>query len=48
MPRGLGHANPDRFLAGKGTNVNQLIGPMEDPASGLYAAWGIRAKLAKA
>jgi menaquinone reductase, molybdopterin-binding-like subunit len=48
MPRGLGRANQDRHLAGKGTNVNQLIGPMEDPASGLYATWGIRAKLAKA
>ncbi len=48
MPRGLGHTTQDRFVMGKGANVNQLIGPMEDPASGLYAAWGIRAKLAKA
>jgi menaquinone reductase, molybdopterin-binding-like subunit len=46
MPRGLGHATDDPFLAGKGVNVNQLIGPVEDPASGLDAAWGIGAKLA--
>ncbi len=46
MPRGLGHTAYDRFLAGKGVNVNQLIGPVEDPASGLDAAWGIVAKLA--
>jgi hypothetical protein len=48
MARGLGHTAYDGFLAGKGVNVNQLIGPMEDPASGLDAAWGIRARLAKA
>ncbi len=46
MPRGLGHGADDPFLAGKGVNVNQLIGPVEDPASGLDAAWGIGAKLA--
>ncbi len=46
MPRGLGHTAYDRFLAGKGVNVNQLIGPVEDPASGLDAAYGIGAKLA--
>jgi anaerobic selenocysteine-containing dehydrogenase len=48
MPRGLGHTAFGGFLAGKGVNVNQLIGPVEDPASGLDAAWGIRAKLTKA
>ncbi len=46
MPRGLGHTACDTYLAGKGVNVNQLIGPVEDPASGLDAAWGIGAKLA--
>lgn len=46
MPRGLGHfADNDKYLAGKGVNFNALIGPVEDPASGLDAAWGIRAKL---
>lgn len=48
MPRGLGHSADNEFLAGKGVNVNLLLGPVEDPASGLNAAWGIRAKLAKA
>jgi anaerobic selenocysteine-containing dehydrogenase len=48
MPRGLGHTAYDKFIAGKGVNVNDLVGPVEDPASGHNAAWGIRAKLAKA
>lgn len=48
MPRGLGHTAFDKYLANKGVNVNQLIGPVEDPASGYNAAWGIRAKLSKA
>ena len=48
MPRGLGHTAYDKYLANKGVNVNELIGPVEDPASGLDAAWGIRAKLSKA
>ncbi len=47
MPTGLGHTAYDDFLAGKGVNVNQLIGPVEDPVSGFDAAWGIRAKIAK-
>lgn len=46
MPRGLGHTAYDSFLKGKGANVNQLIGSVEDPASGLDAAWGVGAKLA--
>ena len=48
LPRGLGHTAYDKFLAGKGINFNELIGPVEDPASGLDAAWGIRAQLGKA
>lgn len=48
MVRGLGHTAYDEYLAGKGVNVNELIGPAEDPSSGYDAAWGIRAKLAKA
>ena len=43
MPRGLGHTAYDEYLAGKGENVNELIGHVEDPVSGLDAAWGIRA-----
>lgn len=49
FPRGLGHfAENDKYLFGKGVNFNELIGPLEDPASGLDAAWGIRAKLSRA
>ncbi len=48
MSTGLGHTAYDDYLAGKGINVNALIGSMEDPASGFDAVWGIRAKLAKA
>jgi anaerobic selenocysteine-containing dehydrogenase len=48
MVRGLGHTAYDGYLAGKGVNVNALIGPVEDPSTGHDAAWGIRAKLAKA
>jgi anaerobic selenocysteine-containing dehydrogenase len=48
LPRGLGHTTEDKYMSGKGVNFNKLIGPVEDQASGLDAAWGIRAKLAKA
>ncbi|MBU4389014.1 MAG: molybdopterin-dependent oxidoreductase, partial [Proteobacteria bacterium] len=47
LPRGLGHTAYDKYLAGKGCNFNELIGPAEDPVSGLDAAWGIRARLTK-
>ncbi|MBC2715962.1 MAG: molybdopterin-dependent oxidoreductase [Desulfobacteraceae bacterium] len=48
MPRGLGHTAYSEYLADKGTNFNELIGPIEDPTSGLDMAWGIRAKLTRA
>lgn len=48
MVRGLGHTAYDRFLAGKGVNVNRLMSPVEDPGTGFEAAWGVRAKLTKA
>ena len=48
IPRGLGRTIDDKFLAGRGVNYNQLSSPVEDPASGHNAAWGIRAKLSKA
>ena len=48
MARGLGHTAYDDYLANKGVNIHSLIGSVEDPASGLDAAWGIRAKLTKA
>jgi len=48
LPRGLGHTAYDDYLAGKGVNINEIIGPVPDPISGLDAAWGIRAKMSKA
>ena len=48
MARGLGHTAYDDYLAGKGVNFNELVGPVEDPSCGHDVAWGIRAKLAKA
>ena len=48
MATGLGHTAYDGYLADKGVNINELIGPVEDPSSGQDAAWGIRAKLATA
>lgn len=48
LPRGLGHTAYGRFIAGKGVNVNSLMEPVEDPITGLDAAWGIRAKLRRA
>ncbi|MEW6076867.1 MAG: menaquinone reductase molybdopterin-binding-like subunit QrcB [Thermodesulfobacteriota bacterium] len=48
MPRGLGHAAYDDYLAEKGVNINALIGPVEDPVSGLDVAWGVKAKLTTA
>jgi len=47
MPRGLGHSAYDKYLAGKGFNFNEMIGPAPDPISGLDTAWGIRARLHK-
>jgi anaerobic selenocysteine-containing dehydrogenase len=47
MPRGLGHTAGGKYLAGKGININELIGAVEDPASGLNVAWGIRAAIEK-
>jgi anaerobic selenocysteine-containing dehydrogenase len=48
LPRGLGHTAYDKYLADKGINYNELIGPVEDPASGMDVAWGIRASLTRA
>jgi len=48
IPRGLGHTASDKFLVDRGVNYNRLSSPVEDPASGHDAAWGIRAKLSRA
>jgi anaerobic selenocysteine-containing dehydrogenase len=47
LPRGLGHTAYDGFLAHKGVNVNSLIASVEDPGTGVDAAWGIRAKISR-
>ncbi|MBF0236004.1 MAG: molybdopterin-dependent oxidoreductase, partial [Desulfamplus sp.] len=38
----------NRYIGGKGVNVNELIGPITDPVSGLDVAWGIRARISRA
>ncbi|MBF0240963.1 MAG: molybdopterin-dependent oxidoreductase [Desulfamplus sp.] len=38
----------NRYIGGKGVNVNELIGSVTDPVSGLDAAWGIRARISRA
>jgi anaerobic selenocysteine-containing dehydrogenase len=48
MVRGLGHTAYDRFLAGKGVNINRLMSSAEAPGTGFEAAWGVRAQLTKA
>jgi anaerobic selenocysteine-containing dehydrogenase len=47
IPKGLGHQAYDDYLAGKGVDVNSLMGVTEDPVSGLCATWGVRAKLTR-
>lgn len=47
MPRGLGHTGDNRFLAGKGVNFNALHIVVQDPITGLDAAWGVHAKLVR-
>ena len=48
MVKGLGHTFDNKYVAGKGVNVNDLIGPVIESGSGLDAAFGIKAKLSKA
>lgn len=48
LPRGLGHTAYDDYLGHKGENVNKLMRPIPDSATGLNAAWGIKANLIKA
>ncbi len=48
MVRGLGHAFNNKYVADKGVNVNDLIGPVIESGSGLDAAFGIKAKISRA
>jgi menaquinone reductase, molybdopterin-binding-like subunit len=48
MVRGLGHTFDNKYVSGKGVNINELIAPAIEPASGLDAASGIRATVSRA
>jgi menaquinone reductase, molybdopterin-binding-like subunit len=48
MVTGLGHTFDNQYVSGKGVNINDLIGQVIEPDSGLDAAFGIKAKLSKA
>ena len=48
MVEGLGHTFDNKYVSNKGINVNELIGPIIESGSGLDAAFGIKAKIAKA
>lgn len=48
MVKGLGHTFDNKYVSNKGVNINDLIGPVIEPGSGLDAAFGIKAKISKA
>ncbi len=48
MVEGLGHQFNNKYVAGKGVNIKDLIAPVIEPGSGLDAAFGIKAKITKA
>ena len=45
LATGFGHTAYDDYLKGKGVSYNALVGPVEDPDTGMDVAMGIRAKL---
>lgn len=47
MAEGLGHLTDNKYVSGKGVNINDLIGPVIEPGSGLDAAFGIKAKISR-
>jgi len=48
MVKGLGHTFDNRYVSGKGVNINELISPKMEPGSGMDAAYGIKAGMSKA
>ncbi len=48
MVKGLGHTLDNRYVSGKGVNINALISPKIEPESGMDAAFGITAGISKA
>lgn len=47
LSEGLGHLFDDKYVSGKGVNVNDLIKPVIESGSKLDAAFGIKAKIKK-
>ena len=51
MAQGLGHIGENKYknkyVHGKGLNINELMSPVQDTISGMDAAWGIRANIVK-
>jgi hypothetical protein len=48
MVTGLGHTFDNKYVSNKGVNINDLIGQVIEPDSGLDAAFGIKASISKA
>jgi anaerobic selenocysteine-containing dehydrogenase len=48
MVKGLGHTLNNRYVSGKGVNINELMSPKIEPGSGMDAAYGIKAGISKA
>ncbi len=47
MVTGLGHSFDNKYVSNKGVNINDLIDQVIEPGSGLDAAFGIKAQIAK-
>ena len=48
MVKGLGHTFDNKYVSNKGVNINDLIGPVIEPGSGVDAAFGIKVKISRA
>jgi len=48
MVTGLGHTFDNKYVSNKGVNINDLIGQVIEPDSGLDAAFGIKASISRA
>jgi len=48
MVKGLGHTLNNRYVSGKGVNINELMSPKIEPGSGMDAAYGVKAGISKA
>lgn len=48
MVEGLGHTFDNKYVSNKGVNINDLIGQVLEPGTGLDAAFGIKAKISRA